>query len=160
MFSRTCEFCCKFRFTFCKNLSDNGILLVAKHLHQLRNLSVLHCNAVTDISVRNLADYSASTLELLHLSAINFTRTALDYARGKCPKLKLQVVGDCTTQYDYKILHQTSSITHLSTHAQLSDTLMDNLGYCASVEVAYLHASQDAVLSMQGLSSLCEKWPS
>ena len=77
-----------------------------------------------------------------------------------CPKLKLQVVSGCTTQYDYKKLHQTSTVTHLSTHAQLSDTLIDNLGYCDSVEVVYLHASQDAVLSMQGLTSLCEKWPS
>lgn len=110
-----CSHVVNLQFTFCKNLSDNGILLVAKHLHQLRSLSVLYCNAVTDISVRSLADYRASTLELLHLSAINFTRTALDYARGKCPKLKLQVVGNCTTQYDYKNLHQTSTVTHLNT---------------------------------------------
>jgi len=147
------------QFVFCKDLSDDGMLLVAKSLLQLRTISVLYCSAVTDITIKSLADYRAGTLELLHLSSNRFTRAALDYARMKCPKLAVQVFGSCTTERDNTITQQISTISHLDMRVPLSDDIIEKLGCCESVEVVFLHAVADYPLSDVGLVSMCSKWP-
>ena len=103
-------------------LTDTSVLSIAKKLKFLRSLNFSDCTAATDESVRHLAQYSASTLQILCLVGMAQMRVSvLQELLQKCTQL-IELNVDCDiNKFAADIVPYMGNLQELVTYVLISD---------------------------------------
>ena len=109
------------------NLNTDGVLAMCKHLTQLRSISILHGTNVCDYSIRTLAEFCASILEIVYMDIkrANCIRTIdrLMYFSDNCHKLQFLSIHCnksvlCLAGGTFALLHNLPMLRRLVVDAE------------------------------------------
>ena len=129
-----------------EEITDGGMLGVARNLKQLQSLNVLDIDALTDASLVHLYTHCANTLHTLHLYSVGGFGEAFDTLLAKCTKLRTLHYGDEHLDALNPTVTLPNSLHNLTTlvlyDCAISEVNLAQVGRCAvNVEVLSIYAS-------------------
>ncbi|KAF9970414.1 hypothetical protein BGZ73_006873 [Actinomortierella ambigua] len=153
------------QLTYCGRITDDVINYYAKHLTQLKKLSLTGPFLVTDAAYADFFRTVGSRLEQFDLDhSARFNISAMESLATHCPHLKQLTLGDCMHLSDNWLpwiakLNKLESLTIRNPEHDLSTDLMIDIlkavgGNLQNLELTNCASLEDKILS-EGVRELC-----